>query len=266
MLDLENRVMHVYWAELLDMLESAAPPDVARALDLGAGSGTGTFGMLDRFAAAQVVAVDMSQPLLDRIVERAASDGVAGRVSALIADLDASWPDVADVDVALASLSLHHVADPDRVLAELFAALRPGGVVAVAEMTEPPGVLPDDLGLGRPGLERRMLDLVNAEFKHSLPELGSDWASRLTAAGFELVDEREIQLDVRAPYPPELRRFALLWLQRMAGRVRDGLPSDDANVLDALIAEDGPASVTQRDDLHVHGSRTVTVARRPRSA
>ena len=81
--------------------------------------------------------------------------GVADRVRAIQADLDAAWPAIDTVDLVWASSSLHHMADPDRVLTEVFAAIRPGGLLVVAELDSFPRFLPDDLGLGRPGLEAR---------------------------------------------------------------------------------------------------------------
>jgi ubiquinone/menaquinone biosynthesis C-methylase UbiE len=54
-----------------------------------------------------------------------------------------------------AASSLHEVADPDRVLSNVYAALHAGGLLVVVEMDDLPRFLPDDVGLGRPGLEAR---------------------------------------------------------------------------------------------------------------
>ncbi len=47
------------------------------------------------------------------------------------------------------------MSDPDRVLADVFATIRPGGLLVVAEMESFPRFLPDDIGFGHPGLEAR---------------------------------------------------------------------------------------------------------------
>ncbi|MEU6034278.1 hypothetical protein ABZ801_02605 [Actinomadura sp. NPDC047616] len=46
-----------------------------------------------------------------------------------------------------AASSLYHVADPDRMLGDVHAALRPGGLLVVIEMDALPRFLPDGAGL-----------------------------------------------------------------------------------------------------------------------
>ena len=130
-----------------------------------------------------MVALDMSVQLLQRLEAKARDLGVADRVRTVQADLDTSWPTIDTVDLAWASSSLHHMADPDRVLTGVFAALRPGGLLAVIEMASFPRFLPDDLGLGRPGLEARCHAVLAERQADELPHLGSDWGPRLSQAG-----------------------------------------------------------------------------------
>ncbi|WP_233549293.1 class I SAM-dependent methyltransferase, partial [Clavibacter lycopersici] len=95
-----------------------------------------------------------SDAMLARVAERAVVDGLADRIRTVHADLDAGWPALPPADVIWASLMLHEVADPARLLARARDGLAPGGILAVVEMDGPPRFLPDDLGpgLGRPGL------------------------------------------------------------------------------------------------------------------
>ena len=160
-------------------------------------------------------------------------------------------------------MSLHHLADPDRVLGELFAATRPGGLVAVAEFTDQARFLPDDLGIGRPGLEARCLALLKADQAHSLPEIGTDWAARLTAAGFFLLGERAFQLTADPSRPAAIAAHARGWLRRLRDRFADRLAAEDLQTLAILLDGDGPDSLDSRTDLDPRGIRTVTLARRP---
>ena len=156
LLDLDAEVLHSYLSEVVAWVrELAADLPGRRILDLGSGTGTGALALAKRFAGADVIALDISTPLLDRLREKAGNLGVADRIRTVQADLDAAWPAIDTVDLAWASNSLHHMADPDRVLTKVFATIRPGGLLAVAEMDAFPRFLPDDLGLGRPGLEAR---------------------------------------------------------------------------------------------------------------
>ncbi|MGW4797064.1 class I SAM-dependent methyltransferase, partial [Nonomuraea sp. NPDC004297] len=154
-LDLDARLTGPYLGELTGWLWGLAPAQPRRVADLGAGTGAHTLELARRFPQAEIVAVDNSAVMLDRIRAAAREQGVADRLRLVQADLDAGWPPVGAVDVVWAASSLHHVADPDRLLRDAHAALNPGGLLAVIEMDGLPRFLPDDPHLARPGLEER---------------------------------------------------------------------------------------------------------------
>ncbi|OLT52095.1 trans-aconitate 2-methyltransferase [Cellulosimicrobium sp. CUA-896] len=162
LLDLDAAVFAGLLADVVARVAAAAPAPVRTVLDLGAGTGTGTVALARAFPAAQVVAVDASPAMLERTLGAAEAAGVADRVRTVEADLDAAWPDTPDTrpaDVVWASASLHHVADPARVLRDAHAALAPGGLVAVVEITGSTPVIPSPLDRpDRPGLGERLAD------------------------------------------------------------------------------------------------------------
>jgi SAM-dependent methyltransferase len=99
-------------------------------LDAGCGSGRHTAGMLDRYKQAHAVCLDVSQPSLDAAAALLEAKGFAGR-----ADLrKGSYLDAVDlpepVDLALAIGTIHHCPDPAHALANIAAAVKPGGYVA----------------------------------------------------------------------------------------------------------------------------------------
>jgi SAM-dependent methyltransferase len=261
MLDLDAEVLHSYLSEVIDWVhELGADLPARRILDLGSGTGTGALALARRFEAADVIAVDMSAPLLGRLVDKARRLGVADRVHTVQADLDTAWPAVGTVDLVWASSSLHHLADPDRVLNEVFTALRPGGVLAVAELDSFPRFLPDEQGLG---LEARCHAALAEGLAHDVPHLGSDWVPRLQKAGFTIEAERTFTINLEPPLPAAVGRYALVALRRMRGGLDERLNAEDIAALDMLITDDGPGSVLRRDDLVVRTTRTVSTARRP---
>lgn len=264
LLDLDAEVLHSYLAEVTTWIHELAG-DLAprRILDLGSGTGTGAFALLQRFEGADVIALDMSAQLLHHLRDKARDLGVADQVSTVQADLDAAWPAIDTVDLAWASSSLHHMADPDRVLIEVFAALRPGGLLAVVEMDSFPRFLPDDLGLGRPGLEARCHAALAEGRAHELPHLGSDWGSRLSQAGFTIEAERPFAIDLTPPLPASTSRYAQASLRRSRSSLDGRISADDLATLDTLLDSEGPDSVLRRDDLTVRTARTAWVARRP---
>lgn len=264
LLDLDGEVLHDYWSAALDWVrDAAAGTGRGRLLDLGAGTGTGALGLAARFPEAQVTALDIEPGALARVRDKARGLGLAGRVRAVEADLDAGWPDLGPLDLTWASMSLHHMADPGRVLGDVLAATRPGGLIAVAEFSEPLRFLPDDPGPGLAGFEDRLADRLGHVHAEALPTLGSAWAPRLTDAGWEVTGEREFPIDLDPPSHPRAAAYARAWFTRLSDGITGELEPGDRATLTALLAEDGPGALSRPGDLHIRGIRTVTLARRP---
>src|SRR3712207_5132027 len=131
LLDLDAELLAPLLDELGDWAAQHAPETVHTVVDVGAGTGTASLALAGRFAAAEVFAVDRSAVMLQRMGEAATERGLVDRLRAVQCDLDAGWPPVRSVNLAWASSSLHEVADPDRVLGDIHAALNPGGVLVV---------------------------------------------------------------------------------------------------------------------------------------
>ncbi|WP_067891367.1 class I SAM-dependent methyltransferase [Nocardia vaccinii] len=261
LLDLDAAALPEYLPEVTALIRGHADDrPVRRILDMGAGTGNGTLALTQRFPGAQVIAVDISEHMLTRLRDKATARGVAERIRTLRADLDAAWPELEPVDVAWAANSLHHTADPDRVLADLFATIRPGGLLALAELHSMPRFLSATGELAE--LEDRVHQALAAETADHVPHLGSDWANLLTNAGFEIETERRILISHTPPLGEDAARLAHSTLQRMRTGLADRLTSQDATALDTLLA-DGPDALTRRTDLTVRDERPVWIARRP---
>ncbi len=290
MLDLDADVLHAYLSEATAWVHAAAAGTAGRrVLDLGAGTGSGTVALAGLFGAAEVVAVDRSEAMLERVRSRAVGLGLAGRVRTVRADLDAGWPELGSergpgpLDVVWASNALHEVADPDRVFRDVFGALRPGGLLAVAEMDAPTRFLPE--GLGRPGgaqagpqgstrlppvdpapgLEERCHGaLALAQTRAGRPSpLGPDWDPQLRRAGFAIEARRVFAVELTPPHPPSVGRYAHAYLSHIRPLLQDLLDGADLAALDVLLDERSPDGLLRRGDLVVRGKRTVWLARRP---
>jgi SAM-dependent methyltransferase len=263
LLDLDAEVLRDYWSAALDWVQGAAAGTArTRLLDLGAGTGTGAIGLAQRFGDAEVIALDVSPASLAKIAAKAAHAGLVARVRPVEADLDAGWPDLGTLDLTWASASLHHMADPARVLGDALNATRPGGLIAVSEFAAQLLFLPDDLGFGRPGFEGRITDVLGHAYTDEMPTLGSRWAPRLTEAGWTVVDERDFLIDQDPPTHPNAARYARAWFARLSEGLADRLEPDDQATLAALLDAGNPRSLLNRTDLHIRGGRTITIARR----
>ncbi|MER5886276.1 class I SAM-dependent methyltransferase [Streptomyces sp. NPDC001941] len=260
-LDLDAQVLAEHIADITAWLPVGAPP--RRIVDLGCGTGAGTFALLDRFPEAHVTAVDTSAGHLQRLREKACAQGLGDRVSTVQADLDEPhWPDLGAPDLVWASASMHHMADPDRALRQVRDALAPGGLFAVVELAGFPRFLPQDAPAERPGLEERCHTASEGFHAEHVPHRGADWGPMLTAAGFAVEDQRTVTVRMEAGGDQAVGAYAQGSLQRLRGSIAEALDPEDLAALDALLDTGGPRSILRRDDLVVRTERDVWAARR----
>ncbi|MET9765832.1 class I SAM-dependent methyltransferase [Streptomyces sp. NPDC006415] len=257
-LDLDAALFAPHLTALTGRIACLAGDDVRHIVDLGAGTGTGTFALLEQFPTARVTAVDSSPAMLERLVSAARDRGLGERVRTLEADAGAGLPGVVDADLVWASASLHHLDDPATALAGIRAALRPGGLLAVAEVDGMPAFLPADGESGE--LEARCRAALDGLHAERMPNRGADWGSLLTAAGFSVEQERAEPWELRAPLPEGAGRYAFLVFERIRSSLDGRVTADDLAALDRLI-DGGPEDVRHRDDLVVRSTRQTWMAR-----
>ncbi|MGW7087241.1 class I SAM-dependent methyltransferase [Streptomyces sp. NPDC054871] len=260
LLDLDAEVLSEHIASITAWLPVEKAP--RHVVDLGCGTGAGTFALLARFPEAQVTAVDASADHLHRLRAKAEELGVGDRVRAVSADLDADWPDLGRPELVWASASMHHMADPDRALRKVHELLAPGGLFAVVELAGFPRFLPADAPADRPGLEERChAALAHHEAEH-VSHRGADWGPKLAAAGFAVEGERLITVNVDGSRSTAVGRYALSSLKRLRAGAAHALPAEDLGSLDQLLDTESPLSILRRGDLAVRTERSVWAARR----
>ena len=132
--DAMNRIMtlglDVRWRRLAAQA-AVRPGDTV----LDAACGTGDLAIADRKAgAAKVTGLDFSERMLERARRKAPLEWVQGDMLALPFD-------VASFDAATVGFGVRNVADLELALRELRRVLRPGGRLAILEITQPRGLL-----------------------------------------------------------------------------------------------------------------------------
>lgn len=270
----------------LDELERSALADVASKLvaDLPSGAtvvdvGSGSGGMSAALAEAlrtrgggTVVLVDAVDELLAAAAQQARGAG-GDHVTVHEVVADAGTQPLADAvpgaDLVWASAVVHHLPDQQLAVDRLVAALNPGGVLAVAEGGLGMRCLPWDLGLGRPGLELRLLAHRDAWFEDmraDMPDarrMGHGWNVALGRAGLEHVSSFSYVVDYPAPGGPAVREFVLDHLDGLAGMVEDRLGDEDRETVQRLLDPQDREHLGHRDDLYLLSTRTVHVGTRP---
>lgn len=131
----------IYRAEMADWF--AAVPELhermttgtAKVLDIACGGGWSSIAIAQAFPAAQVVGIDRHAPAIEAARAAAEAEGVADRVSFEVVDAAELAGD--GYDAATMFEMLHDLPRPVEALQAARSALKPGGVVLVAE--EPVG-------------------------------------------------------------------------------------------------------------------------------
>ena len=279
-----NHHTDIDWAEMAPHLEAQAElfaPLYERALTwlgkevtepgliVDAGSGPGVVSCLfaETFPGARVMAVDGSEPLLDRARERAGRLGFGDRFGTLAGELPGILSELEyPADLLWAGRSLHHLGDQRAALTAFAERLAPGGTLAIMEGGLPARFLPRDIGIGRPGLQARLDALESEWFTRMRVDLpGSvaeteDWPALLAAAGLTHTRTRTFLLDLPAPASERARAHVAASLSRLREGFDEALDADDRATLDRLLDPDDKASVHHRPDLFVLAAHTVHTA------
>ena len=135
-------------------------------LDFGAGTGLVALRLLP--CVAKVTAVDSSRGMLDALGEKLAANNIDG-VELLLWD-DARDEALPPADVIVSAMTMHHIADVAGVAKTFYAALSPGGQIAIADLAPDGGQFhSDNTGVEHEGFdERHLTSLFEAAGFHSL--------------------------------------------------------------------------------------------------
>jgi SAM-dependent methyltransferase len=204
--------------------------------------------------------------MLASVAARAARLGLADRVETRLVDLHEGVAGLGSADLVWASMVIHHVGDEAGALRGIRSLLEPGGLFVMVEFGDPLRVLPDDVDFGRPGLWER-LDTGRAtwlaDMRAGLPgaTVSDDYPSMLRAAGFEVLTDQVVHVDLSPPLDDRARSVASGHLRRMREHVEPYVDPEDLAVLDVLTDEHDPAAITRRPDALLQASRRLVVSR-----
>jgi demethylmenaquinone methyltransferase/2-methoxy-6-polyprenyl-1,4-benzoquinol methylase len=137
--DLLNRLMSFgldrKWRE--KTVRALALPDDAHVLDLATGTADLAIRVAERHPSARVIGVDPSRAMLDIGQQKLAARGLSERVSLVVGDAQALPQADHSFDGVCMGFGIRNVPDRARALAEIARVTRPGGRVAILELSEP---------------------------------------------------------------------------------------------------------------------------------
>ena len=134
-----------------------------RIIDIGAGTGLLGFSLVDE--VGELVLADPSAGMLEVVAEKIRDLG-RPTISAVRLDLAVDPPPRGGgFDLAVSLLVLHHVEDTGAALAAIFALLRPGGRIALADLDAEDGTFhdPGAEGIHHHGFERETVARLASE-------------------------------------------------------------------------------------------------------
>jgi ubiquinone/menaquinone biosynthesis C-methylase UbiE len=134
--------------------------------DIGAGTGLFTLLFADAVGKeGRVIAVDISQKFLDHIASASREEG-RRNIDTLLATAASTELAPASIDVAFICDTYHHFEFPQKTLASLFQAVKPGGRVILIDFRRIPGTSSDwVLNHVRAGQEVFEAEIIAAGFE-----------------------------------------------------------------------------------------------------
>lgn len=127
--DMLERLVPRY-REMLWMILDYAPKNLnpKRIVDLGCGTGNLSEGILNQYPEAEVIAVDLSEAILQEASKRLKN---YPNITYLNKDFNVLDFEAGSIDLVVSSIALHHLTDPqkEKLLKKIYQWLSPEGVL-----------------------------------------------------------------------------------------------------------------------------------------
>ena len=244
-----------------------AIPAGASVMEAGCGAGGFTELLADAIAPAGgvITAFDESAEMIEATRELIERGAHAASVSYRQGDIGALPFEPGSFDLVWSSRTIHHLADQLAGVTGLAGTLRSGGKLALREGSIRTRFLPDDIGLGAPGLEDRLDVAFQRWFAADVRAGGVrypyGWTHMLAEAGLTDVTARTFVLEALPPFTDVqisyMGRHLRRWVE--SDDRKADLDPGDAEILAELTSPASEHYVFKRPDLYLHEMVTIYV-------
>jgi ubiquinone/menaquinone biosynthesis C-methylase UbiE len=227
-----NSAVHAQGAEFALLQAAVAGRGDARVLDLGCGAGHVSFHVAP--LVAEVVAYDLSEPMLEVVAQAAVERELSNLRTAQGAAECLPFAD-AEFDFVFSRYSAHHWGDLGLALREARRVIKPGGVAAFIDVMSP----------GTPLLDTHLQTVeVLRDSSHVRDYSCAEWLRQVSEAGLQVRSHtrQRLHIDfaswVARMRTPEVFCSAILALQAAVGdEVREyfEVASDGSFSFDVLV-------------------------------
>lgn len=178
---------------------------VENALELGCLSGEKLIATVQGGLALKGHGVDIAKAGIKAAAELAFEKGLQERVTFSLMDLNKPALDPESFDIAIANGVLHHIANLEECLANVYASLRPGGCLFASEFTGPSRYRysDEDIRLINEGIDLLPPELrPNTPFgmDHVQPKLDADPSEAIRSEEIEDILNRTFEEVATRPY------------------------------------------------------------------
>jgi SAM-dependent methyltransferase len=257
----------LYAGVYLQAIDWLAIPAESSVMEAGCGAGGFTQLLVDAIAptGGAVTAFDESAEMIDATRELIERGSHAASVRYQQGDIGTLPFEPDSFDLVWSSRTIHHLTDQLAAVKGLAGTLRSGGKLALREGSIRTRFLPDDIGLGAPGLEDRLDVAFHRWFASNVRRNGLrypyGWTHMLAEAGLVDVTARTFMLEALPP-------FADVAISYMGRHLRRWVENDerkayldigDAAILTELTTPASEHYVFKRPDLYLHEMVTIYV-------
>ncbi len=137
-LDYSRLLSRAGWQHPTRVVESLELTPGTKVADIGAGDGYFTFRLADAVGpAGKVYAVDVTESIVDKLKSEVQARGYEN-IEVVLGELDDPLLPDGEIDVAFFSNVYHHIDERIRYFDRLRSDLKPGGRVAIVEVSDTP--------------------------------------------------------------------------------------------------------------------------------